>query len=494
MSPTVQSRRSDRATSRRGPGGNLWVPAVLLAVAFLVLAVVASVVVAQASEGEAFHRRARDLLARTFDAEVDLGKIDSASLLFLRIPEIRVIARDRKWGVILEGVTLELDGGILWRRRWTFRSAQVRQAEIWLGWSPPRPGPGSDVPATLEAPAPPDSPGSGSGWSDWLASMLCEGKADAILRSIRVGSLKVSGPVPVGGESVFELRAAGEGSFADGRLDWVLREGTFRGEGEKPWSLQQLQGTVTEGLWGLETGELRSADEATIRLRGVPSPRRGELGCEVALTDWKVNGARAKDEGGSLPFAELTLAVEGRLTAPFPDLDRYQLAGRIRAERLGLGQARAFGLLAGQTGVPELAALKADVVTGRVEWSRGAIRLFDLVYEEPGLARVEGRLSVVESEIAGVFEVLLPAYMVGRIPGGKPKGFSYPASGWSRAVVTVQGPAAGWSEDLTSRLLDQLPEAIGVEAGPELPITAWDAEAEARRAERVGALFEELIR
>jgi hypothetical protein len=467
-------------------------PLGLLVSGAFTVTVVAAVLVANASEGAAFHARAGAWLGRVLDAEAELGPIDSSAMLFVRVPEVRVLARDRKWEVTLRGVTLELDWRILLRRRWSFRSVQVREAEIHLGWAAPADGSRPSVAEDGTAPTPESAAAPGS--ADWLAGMLFEGRDEAELRSIRIGTVKVSGPVPLGGVPVFELVSGGEGRYADGRLDWTLQGGSFRGGGETAWAVQRLGGTMGGGNWTVESGDLRSESGASLRLHGVPALRRGELGVGVSLTGWKVDGARPKEEDGSLPFTGMRVALEGLLTAPFPDLAQYRLVGTVRAEGLDLGRARAFELLAGQTGVPELTALKADQAEGKIEWSPGAIRLFDLVYEEPGLTRVEGRLSVVGADVAGVFHVQLPAYMVGRIPGGKPKGFSYPASGWSRALVTVQGPVTAWSEDLTRRLLDQLPEGIGVGPGPEMPVPGWTPEEAKARADRAEALFGELIR
>jgi hypothetical protein len=122
------------------------------------------------------------------------------------------------------------------------------------------------------------------------------------------------------------------------------------------------------------------------------------------------------------------------------------------------------------------------------------VRLYDLSFAEASLVRIEGRLSVVASEIAGVFDLELPVGLVGRFPGGKPQGFSYPAAGWSRAQIRVRGPVDRWSEDLTGRLLGQIPDDITVEAGPSLEIAPVDLErVRQERFARAESLFNELI-
>jgi len=113
---------------------------------------------------------------------------------------------------------------------------------------------------------------------------------------------------------------------------------------------------------------------------------------------------------------------------------------------------------------------------------------------------MEGRLSVVASELAGVFDLKLPVALVGRFPGGKPAAFSYPAAGWSRAQLRVRGPVNDWHEDLTRRLLDQIPAEISVGSGPRLePASDRGAAvpletASKERAAKVEELFNQLVR
>jgi hypothetical protein len=129
---------------------------------------------------------------------------------------------------------------------------------------------------------------------------------------------------------------------------------------------------------------------------------------------------------------------------------------------LKLSSCRLFEVLAGQSGEPKLAHLQTELITGKIEWKPDLVRLYDLQFAEPELVQLEGRLSVVASAIAGVFDLKLPISLVGKFPDGKPKAFSYPASGWSRAQLRIQGPSSAWNEDLTRRLLAQVPPGIPV--------------------------------
>jgi hypothetical protein len=196
---------------------------------------------------------------------------------------------------------------------------------------------------------------------------------------------------------------------------------------------------------------------------------------------------------------DLAIGFDGIIRTRFPEVHRFRFDGALRGEQFKLSACRLFEVLAGQTGESRLAHLRSETIKGRIEWTPDLVRLYDLQFGEPGLVQLEGRLSVVASAIAGVFDLELPVALVGKFPSGKPQGFSYPASGWSRAQLRIQGPSSAWTEDLTRRLLAQVPPGIPV--GPAARIqsampptgTQLAAIIQERNA-KLEALFEEFVR
>lgn len=461
----------------------------------------ATIMVSRASEDPAFREHVEARLAHRLGAEVKLGKIDSDSLVFLSIPEIRVTALDKRWSFLLRRVTLELDWRLLLQREWTFRSAGIQSAELWLGANfsaPPEteagqgsgPVPGVASPETGGRSAP------ARDLSGWLKALLFRGRTGTVVGSIRIGKLSARGPVIGGSVPAFELESEAGGEYARGRLQWRLRGGVFRGGGE-PWAIDFLNGAVDKGVWKVESGHLLAGTGeggGELRLTGASMiPGEIEIGISgVNLAGKALSGGVANVLG---PLDEVDLGLEGRFIARFPEVHRFRFQGTLHADKLRLGSSRIFSLLAGQTGEPRLARLQSERVTGGIDWTPGLVRLDNLTFEEPGLVRIAGRLSIVASEIAGVFDLELPVDLVGRFPGGKPGGFSYPAAGWSRAQLRVRGPVDRWSEDLTERLIGQVSREIPVGPGPVLEGTPVDS---ARiRQERITVaegLFNEMIR
>jgi hypothetical protein len=459
---------------------------------------VATVMVARASENPAFREHVEARLAHRLGADVELGAIDSNALIFLSIPEIRVSARDQRWSFLLRRVTLELDWRLLLQREWTFRSAQVQTAELWLGSNFSAPPAEPDFLEDSLNPSPRQGlpVASTADISGWLKTLLFRGRTGTVVESIRIGKLYARGPVITPPVPVFELEAVAEGRYARGRLVWNFRDGTFRGGGE-PWAIEFMNGAVDKGVWKVESGRLLASNAdggGELRLTGA-SMVPGEIEVGIAGTNL---GGKALAGGGTKalgPLDDVSIALDGRLIARFPEVHRFRFEGELKAEKLRLGASRVFELLAGQTGEPRLARLRSDTVTGRLEWTPGLVRLYDLSFVEPGLVRMAGRLSVVASEIAGVFDLELPVGLVGRFPGGKPQGFSYPAGGWSRAQLRVRGPVDGWSEDLTGRLIGQIREDIAVGPGPSLETGSVDLEGvKQERLAKAESLFNELIR
>jgi len=471
-----------------------------LLIALLILGVAgfsaATVMVARASESPAFRQLISARLAQRLGADVELGKIDSTAIVFLSIPEIRVSAHDQRWAVILQGVTLELDWRLLLQREWTFHSAQAQTAELWLGVTdtPSAVLPSAPQPvAMLEA-------GDSEALPDWLKALLFRGRTGAVVDSIRIAKLSARGPAVASPGPVFEFVCLAEGRYARGKLDWKLSGGTFRGGGQEAWQIDSLVGAVNRGVWEVKGGHLQ-AGGGTLEITGTPTAP-GEIGMAVSVVNLGMRTLTGGTEASLGPLNELAIGLKGTLFARFPELHQFRFEGALQGEKLRMGASRVFEILAGQTGEPRLASLQSDVITGRIEWTPGLVRLYDLAFGEPDLVRMEGRLSVVASEIAGVFDLELPVALVGRFPGGKPDGFSYPAAGWSRAQLRVRGPVTGWTEDLTRRLLEQIPAEISVGAGPSLagphpetpPTGSPVSPVTNERAIKVEELFNQLVR
>jgi hypothetical protein len=496
MSRASQRQNSRTGTPRRGRA--LWILLVFLLFSGIGVFITATILVARASEDPSFREHVAERLGQKLGAEVELGPIQSRAIFFLSVPEVRISSYEGHWAVVLQRVTLELDWRLLLQREWRFHSAQVHAAELSLGVNVP-----------TEPAAPPSPPGAGPQLAagagadqfkdlpSWLHTLLFRGRSGIVVDSIRIANLYARGPTVSALGPVFSLACPAEGRYVRGDLEWKLHDGTFQPSGQEPWKVDFLKGRYQDEMWKIQSGLLHPGT-GEVRLTEAPSAP-GEVAAGVSALNLGIEtliGGAAPEAG---PVDELAIGLDGILRTRFPEVHRFRFEGTLRGENLKLGSCRLFEVLAGQTGEPRLAHLQSESIAGRIEWTPDLVRLYDLQFGEPGLVRLDGRLSVVASAIAGVFDLALPVALVGRFPAGKPQGFSYPAGGWSRAQLRVQGPANAWNEDLTRRLLAQIPPGIPVGPAPEIdsarPIVGEPLEVVKReRAVKAEELFDEFIR
>ena len=88
---------------------------------------------------------------------------------------------------------------------------------------------------------------------------------------------------------------------------------------------------------------------------------------------------------------------------------------------------RMFQLIANQTSDPRFQGLKSDWANGEIEWTPGLVRLNQIVFEESDLVRMQGRVSVVGSELVGLGGSRAPR--AGRGPVSRRKAFSFQLPG-----------------------------------------------------------------
>lgn len=397
------------------------------------------------------------LLSRRLEAEVEMLPMSSHSLVFVDCPSVQVKDRDGRWAFRAEHVSFELLPSAILTGGLGFRSVLIRKAEVWLGAEPGQEG--EERIGGME--------GDGGRLPWWMEGRLRD-LSRVPMDSIRISSLTIRGHESLPKDATFQADTAANGRLSDGRLEWRLEDGRFEVPGQTAWDLGRFEGIwAREGL-RVEQGLLTSPDGAVIACRSLGAQGPGDLVLDIDAREvrFQSSGAEVEEAVGSISAA--TATVQGVLQAEFPEVQRFHFAGDLEVDGLRLGESRIFRLLAGQTGDERLTHPETPLLTGRMECTPGVVRLTQLTCAEEGLFQLKGWLSIVAEEVLGVFDLALPVPMVGRIPGGKPKGFSYPASGWSWARLRVEGKGSQWQEDLSQRLMAQISRDIPVKAG--LPV------------------------
>ncbi len=486
LEPPLRSHEKSerqRVPPRKRP--KWWILLVLAAI-FAAGTAVMAVSAARECESPEFRASLTAQLSRKLQADVSIAPLESRGLIFLKTPDVWIASQTGHWAVHLENVALELDLRSFFGPGWFVRSSQIRDLKVWLGSVPNEARNQAQI-------------------SDFEPAVLQDSESDGVvsasisLPSIRAAQLTVLGPSYGERPPSFSVKSPATGSFQDGVLQWKLRRGNLQlGEG-KPWKLDGIAGSLSAEGWKLDDGQVSSTDgQASIRISPVPASSPGrELVARVEASNIQLGRQLGIKNSGNL-VKQVAIDAKGDFTARFPELHRFRFAGSFQLTGLEMSDWRMFRLIANQTGDNRFQGLKSDWANGEIEWTPGLVRLNQIVFEESELVRMQGRVSVVGSELVGVVEVALPAPVVGRFPGGKPSVFSYPAAGWSRAQVQLTGTLEDWREDLTQRLLNEIDPNVAVTANstPVSPSTEKPPatiELSESHAEALETLFHRLL-
>tara|TARA_R110002096_G_scaffold16106_30_gene55208 strand:+ start:9154 stop:10611 length:1458 start_codon:yes stop_codon:yes gene_type:complete len=463
--------------------GLIWTGVVLFLL-LLVTCTGALIFSARKCESPEFRAAITRQLSEQLEADVYISPLNSHSLVFLNTSDVWIASKAGKWAVHLENLALELDLRSLLSPTWKLRSSQVRNLNVWLGNAPRQ--------AREEAAA--------SYFSPDVLQNIAESRVIPFtisIPSIRAANLMVEGPSYGNRAPSFSVDTKAKGSFSDGVLNWEIQNGELKLGGGEPWHLDELVGAVSEVGWKLENGKVSRKDGSEILIRPVATDGAShELTAEVEARGIKL-GLQSGIKTTTNPVKQVAIDAKGKFVARFPELHRFRFLGGFQLTGLEMSDWRMFKLISSQTGDGRLANLESDWANGEIEWTPGLVRLNQIVFEETELVRMQGRVSIVGSELAGVVDLALPAPVVGRFPGGKPGGFSYPAAGWSWAQIRLTGTLDDWREDLTQRLLEEIDPNVAVET-TLTPVNAdaakWDAtELSESQADLLEKIFHKLL-
>lgn len=447
--------------------------------ALLAFGFFALVLVVRECGKEQFSATLAQLLSKRLDADVTLAPMRSHSLMFLECPQLRIRDRRGHWTFQAQQVSLEFEPSRILAGGLAFRSIMIREGEVWLGVNPE---PAKEVGG--EAPRGPVQPVAVLPW--WLEGRF-QDLSRVPIENFQIDSLKIQAPGLALETAGIGIDTTVSGTFHDGKLDWRFGKGAVRLPTREAWSLNEMFGSWDKDRLWVEKGALASHSGAGVTCRSLESQAPGDLTLEVEARQLPLPGADGEVEEVMGPLSTTQASARGVLRIQFPEIQRYHFSGDVELGGLKLGESRIFRLLAGQSGEDRLRHPEASRIRGRIECAPGVVRLTRLACMEEGLFRMEGWLSIVSSEMLGVFDLALPAPLVGKMPGGKPKGFSFPASGWSWARLRVEGKSDHCEEDLSQRLMAQISRDIAVKAGPSLLVAGAPVSEEQRRDGQVAA-------
>ncbi len=444
----------DRSAKLRGneipKGRRKWIFVSMICGIALVASAVSMIIAGRKSESPEFRAKIEAQLSSRLQADVSIAPLESRGLVFLTSPSVWVASRSGKWAVHLDNLSLEIGLSSIFRPNWQIRSSQVHRMEVWLG----------SFPEKVRTKA--------SASEFWSPNLPDEESASSLgigsfsMPRIRAATIQVQGPSYGEQPPSFTVNSHASGRLEGGELRWKLRGGELQLGADLPWQLDELAVGLNADGWILESGRVFRDDGAEVTIRPDPSSSQGrELVAEVEAKNIKL-GLQSGVKNTSNPVQQVAIDAKGKFTARFPDLHRFRFLGGFQLTGLEMSEWRMFRLIASQTGDDRLKMLSSDWANGEIEWTPGLVRLNQIVFEEADIVRMQGRVSIVGSELAGVVDLALPAPVVGRFPGGKPSGFSYPASGWSWAQIRLTGSLDDWKEDLTERLIKEIDPNVAV--------------------------------
>jgi len=451
-----------------------------LVAAVLAMGIVGMVLIARECSDAAFCNRIAELLEERLDVEVTIHPMRSHGLVFLECPVVEVADPSGRWALRAEKVNFELLPSSICSGGLGFRSILAPEVTVWMGRGTDgvaRDTGGNRGPAE-EAGA---SDGGSLPW--WLRGRLRD-LGNIPVETVRIAELTVVGPPAMNGGRSFVMRTGARGSVRHGVAHWHLQKGALTVRNEAPWRVGHLRGTLGNRGIHVDEAVFRSPEGAEVTCHSLQDQRRPDLALKVEADglQFRPTGTEVEETFG--PVSETSARVQGVFRAPFPQVHRFRFAGEVQLTGLSFGESKIFRLLAGQTGEGRLRNPEGRKATGTLECTPGVLRLTRLRFVEKDLVKLEGWLSIIEEHVVGVFDLALPAQLVGKIPGGKPKGFSYPASGWSRARLSVEGETHRWKEDLSGRLIAQLSRNVPVKSGPRPEVAKRETEPAIDEAEK----------
>lgn len=281
-----------------------------------------------------------------------------------------------------------------------------------------------------------------------------------MVSSIRTSKLVASIGETSREEAPLILASEFRGGFQGQELTWEALDGQIRFRHHEPWNLTSLIGSASQSGIKISKGTATGPGEASIDVVMVNQEADGQVLLAVEGKNLPVAGQYINEQDN--PLINLVVNASGQFHSEDLNFDTYLFTGRAEFTGIELGRLPLFQLLANQTGEDGFRAMSDAKATAEIEWEPGLLILKQLKFEEPGLLRLNGNLEAMETGLRGNLELALPAVIAGRFPGGKPSGFSYPAGGWSRAMVTVTGRPHQWNEDLTERLLAQVSTDLAI--------------------------------
>ncbi len=448
------------------PGNSLGGTALRLWLLLLGLVIAGTIVAggaflgSKSCESPEFRDRVLASLEQRLQAEVEIGAITSPRLFHLRIPAIRIRSADKNWACTLQEVSLEVDPGSLFASNWRIRQLSIQSAQAWIGHVPPDP---------------PPLPESGRAANESELFQIAKNLGLGLPASpdtIAIDAIKVAKfEGAIGrtreGQAPLNLASQAKGAFQNGTLLWELAGGQIQFRRHQPWKLASLTGKATAQGIEFTSGVAQGPRNASIEVNMINQSRDGQLLLAVEGKNLSVAGQYANEQDN--PLRNLMVSASGQFHSQDLRFENYLFTGRAEFSGIELGHLPLFQLFANQTGESAFGGMSATKATADLEWEPGLLVLKRLQFEEPNLIRLHGELQAMETGLRGSLELALPAVLAGKFPGGKPEGFSYPAGGWSRAMVTVTGRANQWNEDLTERLLAQVSTDLGIS-----PVTTQD--------------------
>jgi hypothetical protein len=176
--------------------------------------------------------------------------------------------------------------------------------------------------------------------------------------------------------------------------------------------------------------------------------------------------------------ARLTGKVAGTAALKWPESGLA--AGDAKGSfRLTDGLAQNMQLLdriATFTGAPQFRRMPVQELSGNFEWTKGAVRISELIVESKGLLRLEGSCTVnAGGTVDGALQLGVTPQTLQWLPGSREHVFTVTKNGYVWTDVRISGSLQDLREDLSSRLVAAMQDEMidqGTRVIKELPNAA----------------------
>lgn len=243
-------------------------------------------------------------------------------------------------------------------------------------------------------------------------------------------------------------------------LDGIATGGTFQQTGWPELRLVRLETHYAKPKLEIRSARFAIGKEEDTNVTGELDLKKGGGGSMHLQVQSKGAPAKPFLKGFWKGKFEAKIDGEAKIGKEFKPDAKASAEGELKFSEAEVHDVPTLERIAALTRHPEFAHLKLRELSGRYQWSGSRLEVSDLKMEAKNLFRVEGRFTIEEKEINGIFQIGASADVLDTIPGAREKVFTKARDGYFWTSMKLSGPLKHPREDLKERLVAAAKEKL----------------------------------